>query len=402
MIVGRQPIFDAHRRVFGYELLFRRLEVGGPSDGLPTDVDELVMTPELLFNSVSIGIERLVADKAMFINADRALLTGSLPLLLPPDRVVVEILETVSPDAEVLAGCRRLASRRFTLALDDFAWFDGAEALLELTSIVKIDVLALGPEGVRDTIERCRDFDVRLLAEKVETPDQLAECRALGFDYFQGYLLARPDVVSGRSLDPRAFARLQLVARLLDADSEVEEIEAIIQREPSLAQQLLQLAGIGAEHGMRRSVRTIREAVVLVGRERLQSWAGLMLVIPGGDTSREEATTALVRARMCELLAQPHGPVVAQQAFTAGMVAAFDVLLGMRIEQVVDALPLASDLRSAILGDDSTIGRILADVVDFQLGRPADARRCGRGELALTRAWTEALEWSLDVSKIAA
>lgn len=403
VVVGRQPIFDGRRRVFGYELLFRRLEVGGnASEGLPENVDALVMTPELLFNSVSIGLERLVADKRMFINADRALLTGTLPILLPPDRVVVEILETVSPEPDVIAGCRRLAARRFTLALDDFVWFDGAEPMLELASIVKIDVLALATEELRATIERCRRFDVRLVAEKVETPAQLAECKALGFDYFQGYLLARPDIVAGRSLDPTAFARLQLVARLLDAEGDAREIEALIVREPSLAQQLLQLAGIGAEHGTRRQIRTLRDAIVLVGLERLQSWAGLMLLIPGGDASREEATTALVRARMCELLAAHHGPVVAQQAFTAGMVAAFDLLLGMRIEQVVDALPLAPDLRAAVLGDGSTIGRILADVIDFQLGRLGGRWRCGLGELGLTRAWTEALEWSLDVSRIAA
>lgn len=402
VIVGRQPIFDSTRRIFGYELLFRQLHLGLYGAGPRPEVDELLMTPEVLFNSVSIGIERLVADKRMFINADRALLTGSLPLLLPADRVVVEILETVLPEPDVIAGCKRLAARRFTLALDDFVWFDGVERLLELASIVKIDVLALGHDELRETIDRCKRFDVRLLAEKVETRAQLRECVELGFDYFQGYLLARPDIVSGRSLNPVSFARLQLVAQLLDEECEADQLEAIIQHEPVLAQQILQLAGIGADRGLRREVHTIREAVVLVGTRRLRSWASLMLMLPRGDAEGEGATTALVRARMCELLAQPLGPEVAQQAFTAGMVAAFDLLLGMEIERVVDALPLAAELRAAILAGEGPVGRILADVVDFQLGRMDPADRSRLDHLTLSRAWSEAMRWAVDVSELAA
>lgn len=404
VVVGRQPIFDRSLNVFGYELLFRQLSLEGDvasSSASPT-VDGPLMTPEVVFNSVSIGIDRLVSDKRVFINADRSLLTGSVPLLLPPDRVVVEVLETVLPEPEVIAGCRRLVARRFTLALDDFVWFAGAERLLELASIVKIDVLALDPQQVRSTIARCRQFDVRLLAEKVETSAQLARCVELGFDYFQGYLLARPDVVAGRSLNPDSFSRLQLVARLLDEACEVEEIEAVIHREPLLTQQLLQLAGLGAAHGLRREVRTIREAIVLLGAHRLRGWAGLMLMIPRGDTQREDVSTALVRARMCELLAESLGPLVAQWAFTAGMVSAFDLLLGMEIRRVLDTLPLAADLRSAILGDDSPIGKILADVCQFQLGHLSSANRSGLSTLAMTRAWAEALEWAMQVSRIAA
>lgn len=402
VVVGRQPIFDSGRRIFGYELLFRRLHLGVYGRGSEAPVDELLMTPEVLFNSVSIGIERLVADKRMFINADRALLTGSLPLLLPPDRVVVEILETVLPEPEVIVGCKRLRARRFTLALDDFVWFDGAERLLDLASIVKIDVLALDHDELRATIDRCRDFDVRLLAEKVETRAQLRECVELGFDYFQGYLLARPDIVSGRPLNPSSFAHLQLVAQLLDEECEAEQLEAIIEREPVLAQQILELAGIGADRGMRREVRTIREAVVLAGTRRMRSWASLMLMLPHDDVERESATTALVRARMCELLAQPLGPEAAEQAFTAGMIAAFDLLLGMELERVVDALPLAPALRAAVLLAEGPIGQILADVVDYQLGRVDRAQRSRLDHLTLSRAWSEALRWAVDVSQLAA
>ncbi len=404
VVVGRQPIFDRTLDVFGYELLFRHLTVDGDvlSPSTSRVVDDVLMTPEVLFNSVSIGIDRLVSDRRVFLNADRAMLTSDSPLLLPPERVVVEVLESVAPEPDVLAGCRRLVARRFSLALDDFVYYPGSERLLELASIVKIDVLALEPDEVHETMGRCRAFDVRLLAEKVETAEQLGRCVDLGFDYFQGYLLARPDVVAGRSLDRASFGRLRLVAKLLDEQCDIEEIEAVIHREPLLAEQLLRLAGLGAAHGLRRELRTVREAIVLLGTRRLRSWAGLMLMVPPGRTDREHVGTALVRAHMCELLARPLGPMVSQWAFTAGMIAAFDLLLGMDIHRVLDALPLAADLRSAILGDDSPVGRIVADVVDFQLGRLTSAIRSGTSMYAMTTAWAEALQWAMEVSRIAA
>ncbi len=139
IVVARQAIFDRESQVVAYELLFRSapeadLAGAGLMDGL--------MTAAVLYSSVNIGIENLVGDKLMFCNADRDVLTGRVPMVLPPAQTVVEVLETVACDSEVVDGCVRLLAQGYQLALDDFVWFDGAEQLLELASIVKLDVLA--------------------------------------------------------------------------------------------------------------------------------------------------------------------------------------------------------------------------------------------------------------------
>lgn len=394
VVVGRQAIFDHNRSVIAYELLFRQLAIEVAM--LPSGE---LMTAEVIFNSLSIGVDRLVGDKRAYLNAERNLLTGDGHLLLPPGRVVVEVLETVEPDREVVEGCRRLADRGYRLALDDFVWRDGIEPLLELASVVKLDVLAIDREELPGLMERCRAFDVQLLAEKVETPAQLLDCVELGFDYFQGYLLSRPQIVSGRSLAPDAATRLRLAARLVDDECDVREIEAMVKTSPGLTYQLLELAGIGAAHGTRRQVRTIREAIVLVGSRRLQSWAALLLLVQPGPGSSEVWSTALVRARMCELLAMPDGAGQAGEAFVAGMVSTFDLLLGLDIEEVFDVCTLGDELRRDATGGDSTIGRIVADVIDYQLGMPELASRSGYDDVTLHVAFTEALAWALEVGR---
>ncbi|HUY23322.1 MAG TPA: EAL domain-containing protein [Acidimicrobiales bacterium] len=396
VVVGRQPIFDRDRSVFGYELLFRTL--GGPTAAESAGSLGDQMTADVIFNSVSIGLDRLVGDKTLFCNASRGVLTGVVPILLPPRQTVVEIVETVVAHEEVLAGCARLRDEGFTLALDDVTSLADIERFADLVSIVKIDLRDTEPADLPHLVEHCRRLDVALVAEKVETTDEFNHCEALGFDYFQGYLLARPSEVAGRALDPGRVAQLRLAAHLLDRECPMAELEDIVRRDPAMTLQLLQLAGMGAAGGMRRTVQTVREALVLVGWRRLQSWVSLLLIGGKGQASDEELTTALTRARTCELVAETVDRSLSATAFTAGLLASFDVLLGVPLEDILRDLPLDDGLRRAILDAEGTLGRLVADVADFQVGRSEDAVRSGFEDSTLSSAALKGLMWAVEMT----
>jgi EAL and modified HD-GYP domain-containing signal transduction protein len=398
VVVGRQPIFDRDLSVFGYELLFRPMRITTPTADEAAGAVGDQMTADVLFGSVSIGIDRLVGEKKLFCNASRGVLSGVVPILLPADQTVVEVLECVEPDDEMLAGCRRLRDDGFTLALDDVSRFVDAEPFIELASFVKIDLRATAPADLAQLVEECRRFDAALIAEKVETMEEFRRCEALGFDYFQGYLLARPCQVPGRALDPGRMAQLRIAARLFEKECCIGDLEDIVRRDPAMTLQLLQLASIGSARGMRRTVQTVREALVLAGWRRLQSWVALLLIGGRGQASEEELTTALMRARMCELAAEGVDPSLAETAFTAGMLSSLDLLLGVPLPDVLRDLPLDEELRRAVLEADGPIGELVADVVDFQLGRPEDATRSGLADAILSSASLEALVWSVEMT----
>ncbi|HEY7946645.1 MAG TPA: EAL domain-containing protein [Acidimicrobiales bacterium] len=400
VMVGRQSIFDRDRKVFGYELLFRALSGPTAAEAAGTLGDQ--MTADVMFNSVSIGIDRLVGDKMLFCNASRGVLTGVVPVLLPPDRTVVEVLEAVVPPAEALPGCRRLREEGFTLALDNVSVFDNVERLVELASYVKIDLRATDMAELPPLVDKCHEFDVALIAEKVETQEDFDRCQEMGFDYFQGYLLAQPCRIPGRALDPGRVSQLRIAAHLLDSECPIAELEDIVRRDPVMTLQLLQLASVGAAGGMRRTVRTVREALVLVGWRRLQSWVSLLLICGKGQASEEEMTTALTRARMCELAARSIDPSPSESAFTAGMLSAFDVLLQIPLDEVLRDLPLDDDLRQALLEREGPLGRLVADVADYQLGRPEEATRSGLPDTVLSSTALEALMWSVEMTSAVA
>ena len=174
VVVARQPITDRQGAIVAFELLYR--------PGHPPANNGEDMTAQVLLGALSIGVDRLVGPRWIFCNAERGVLVGEPPVALPPERTVVEVLETVETNDEIVDGCRRLCEAGFTLALDDFVWRDGVERLLELARVVKGDFLAVPRDELRPLVARCREYDVHLLAEKIETAEDLALAQELGFD----------------------------------------------------------------------------------------------------------------------------------------------------------------------------------------------------------------------------
>jgi EAL and modified HD-GYP domain-containing signal transduction protein len=393
VVVGRQSIFDRDHHVYGYELLFRPLDGGAPIGSLSGDL----MTSTVLYSATGIGLDRLIGDRFVFCNADRGLLTGAVPITLPPEQTVVEVLESVTPDEAVINGCRRLVEQGFRLALDDFVWFDGAEALLELAHIVKVDLRITPADELAALMDRLRPYNLKLVAEKVETDEEYQLCLDLGFHYFQGYALARPVVLPGRTLSSSQLGRLRMASALLGRDFEVCELEAIISTEPGLTYQLLQMAGAGGLAGTRRRIRNVRDAFVMVGTRRLQNWIALLSMIDRGSTATEDVTSALTRAKMSELLAAQVAPSDSGLAFTAGMLSAIDVLMGVPSEQVLQTLSLAEELNDAAFTDRTPVGRLVRDVIDHLSAHPAPLRRTGLSEQDFDLAAIRALTWALEV-----
>jgi EAL and modified HD-GYP domain-containing signal transduction protein len=360
VVVARQPIVDLNCEVVGFELLYR------PRDpDLPAASGE-EMTAQVVLGALTIGIDQLVGDKTMFCNAERGVLTGETPITLPPHRTVIEILETVHIDDEAVAGCRALVEAGFRIALDDFEWSPGAERLLEMASIVKIDFLAVPREELPSLVERCRAFDVLLLAEKVETDEDIALARELGFELFQGYAVQRPVIVRGQTIAASALAHVQLAMTMLAEDLDFEQVEEILRREPGLVVQVLQMAAVGSQHGLRRQVRTVREALVLLGTTKIRQWVALTILSSQPGQTTDGVATALVRARMAELLTRRRGGGVPEVAFTAGLLSALDLLLGIDLADLEDTLDIDEELKDGAFRRAGALGALVGEVADYQ------------------------------------
>lgn len=295
--------------------------------------------------------------------------------------------------------CRSLQRRGYALALDDFTPGCPAEALLPYAKYVKIDLLLTPPEQLPALGSRLLSRGLCLLAEKVETADAYAAARAAGCSLFQGYFFCRPTTHALGAVAPRRVAYLRLLAALNQPNVTVAALEAIIKQDASFSYRLLRSAN-SAAFGLRRTVRSIREAVVLIGQDRVRKWASLwaMAGIAAGATP-ELVNITILRARCCELIGQARGGSGnGSDHFLLGLCSLLDVILGQPMAVALDDLPLSADTRAALLGTENPERHLLDAVIAYERGAwDAAAEAAARGGIdhsTTARAYADALTWA--------
>jgi EAL and modified HD-GYP domain-containing signal transduction protein len=361
--IGRQPIFDRDLNVFAYELLFRSSthNSAGSFDG-----DQA--TSQVIVNAfIEIGLDQIVGGARAFINLTRSFVTSNAPLPFPKDRVVLEVLEDIHPDTEVIAGVRNLAAQGYSMALDDFVYDDILKPLIELAQFVKIDLMALSREQLNEHVRLLRSYNVKLLAEKIETQEEFEHCKSLGFDYFQGYFLSKPNIVQGTQLPPNRLAVLQLLPKLQDPDTDTSEIEKLVGQDVALSYKLLRYIN-SAFFALPKKIDSIRQAVVYLGTQSIKTWVTLLVVAGLGNKPAELVIQAMQRAKMCELLAQTAKRKNTEAYFTVGLFSLLEALMDTPLEKILEALPFSEDIRNALLKQEGPYGEALACVIAYEKG----------------------------------
>lgn len=356
--LGRQPILNRDGDAVAYELLFRSGENNAAIIGCHEEA-----TVHVLAQAFSeFGMDTVLGDLLGFINIDAVLLAGDIADVLPPGRVVLELLEHVEITPAVVEHCRRLHGRGFKFALDDILVLTPAhDAILPYISYVKVDVLDMRDEDIVRVTEQLKPYKLQLLAEKVETRERAEFCANLGFHLFQGYYFARPQVLLGKSVSHADIHLLHLL-KLVLADSELREMENVFKKDPKLTYNLLRLVNSVAM-GLRIPISSVGQAIVMLGRRQLQSWLVLLSFAhkAQGKFPNPLVTLAACRGKFMEYTARENGKSrdIQDQAYMAGMMSLMEVLLEMPLAQVAQELNLSADITQAILQREGYLGRLL-------------------------------------------
>ncbi len=393
--VGRQPIFDRDLNVYAYELLFRAGTANAAGE-----VDDTLATSQVVLNTFTeLGLEHIVGEHKAFINLGRDFLLDDSPLPFPKERVVLEILERVEVDEAVIAAVRGFARDGYTVALDDFIYHDTLQPLVDIAHIIKIDVRSLDPAAINTHVQRLHVNGTRLLAEKVETQEEFDSLKAMGFDYFQGYFLERPKVISGRRTPAGRLSVMRLLAHLQQPDVDIADVERLIGQDVSLSYKLLRYIN-SAFFSLPKRVESIRNAVVYLGLGAIKRWVSLLAMSGMDDRPSELLVTALLRARMAELLATAAGYPDREKFFTAGLFSTLDALMEMKMNEILEALPLADDLEAALLRHEGPLGEALACVVAHEHWSWEAVSFGGLSQAAINEAYVEATGWSIDSARL--
>ncbi|MGI5242732.1 EAL and HDOD domain-containing protein [Dactylosporangium sp. CA-139066] len=380
--IGRQALYDERGAVAAYELLFR----DGPDVHHATVRDSAATSRVIVEAFTAFGIEELVGDKPCFVNLTREFLVGELPLPFPPGRVGLELMPGLPVDDDLVAAVAALNAQGHRLALDAFTGDPATSRLLPHVHYAKVDMLAGDRHTIARIVEQCRRIPrIRLVAQRVENHELLELAQRLRFQLFQGHVLSRPHLVTTHALNPTRLARVRLLTELAAEDVDLDRAVATIERDPALAVRILRGVNAAA-NGLKQPVSSIFQAVVLLGIPQVRQWATLMMVadFAGGDES--VLTDAVVRARMCQTVAERRGSHDGATAFTIGLLSAIGDLLGGDAGALTAQLPLTPDVAEAVVHGRGELGAVLGDVRSYQRGGGGDL---GEDLLAALR-WTNA------------
>jgi len=404
LFLGRQPILDREQRLFAYELLFRN-----GSRNFAEVTDGVQATATVIANAFTeLGVEAALGNCRGFINVDEQFLFSDMLELLPRHAVVLEILETVPPTPAVIERCLALKAAGFTLALDDVIQLEPEFAeLLSLVEIVKVDIQPLSRVQLMQLSMKLKPMGKQLLAEKVDTREQMEQCLKLGFTLFQGYFFAKPTIISGKKLDHSQLSLMKLMGLLL-GDAATAELEAALKAEPGLTVSLLRMTNsVGA--GCTEKITSLGHAITVLGRRQLQRWLQLLVFASGSQNgaSNPLLLMAATRGRLMELLAaelRPGDTALADQAFMAGIMSLMPALVGQTITDIVAPLGLTGDVRDALCAGSGTLGALLRIAESSEDGdmlrlTQALAELPGLGPKAINRAQTQALQWANDIGR---
>ncbi len=347
VFVGRQAILDGRLQTHAYELLFRSGLVNGFDGTGDAEATSRVMVNTFL----GMGTEPVLGGKPGFINFPRSLLLDETWKILPKDFVVIEILESIEPDKEVVEACRKLKKKGYKFALDDFVSTKGYAELLDIADYVKVDFRLTDRAVQRELGRDLSRRGIRMLAEKIETREEYAVARGMGYTLFQGYFFTRPVVVTGRDVTGTKSGYLNMMRALQKPELDLREMEALILKDLSLTHKLLRYVN-SALFSRRTSTTNIRDAIVALGEDELRRWLLLMILAQLAVGQPPEAVTiSLARARFCEAVAGKTGNGPRRpDYFLMGLFSLLDLMLGRPLDAALRELKLPEDVTASLLG----------------------------------------------------
>ena len=391
-LMARQPIFNGNIETVAYELLYR---ADNNNNVAVFDFSGSLATINVLLNAfTSIYQKKQLKRVPAFINLTYDLIVNNTLPKLPTNQIVLEILEDVTVTAELIRSVKSLRKKGYTIALDDFLYDDKFVPLLELAHIIKVDVLNMSFEQVSQQVEKLKRYKLILLAEKIETHEMLEHCQKLGFTLFQGYFLAKPEIIQGQTINASQTQTLAIIQELQKPNANANDIEQLILRDPAFAFKLLRIVNSSA-HNLVREINSIVEAINILGIPEVKKWALIIIMTSNQQKSEELVRDLLIRGHMCEQIALASGINNASGYMIAGLISGANALLDIEMNELRSQIPLSREIKTAITEGRGQMGEILHNTINFGRGNWSDISH-EFDEGVYNHAYHESLHWVSD------
>ncbi|MDA3917937.1 MAG: HDOD domain-containing protein [Deltaproteobacteria bacterium] len=367
VFMARHPIFTVEKKVFGYELLFRN----GIENAFP-GIDGNVATSTLLSKIFSpFDFNAILDGKQGLINFTKELILQKIPLLLPKEHFIVEVLENIEPDKDIISALSLFKEKGFAIALDDFVYHKKFHPMMELSTIIKFDIKETSLNNLVDIVEQIKSKynNLTLLAEKIETYDEFELAKEMDFTLFQGYFFSKPEMLSTKSIASSQITKLELINEMGREELNIEKTEELIKNDAAISFKLLRF--INSAYFTRiNPIDTVKEAITFIGIDELRKFIKIIVISDlNSGKPNELVRTCLIRANMCEKFGRIFKTDLTEdELFTLGLFSLMDVMLDCKMEDILEYINFSDKMKAALLENNKEFNKILNIVISIDQG----------------------------------
>lgn len=396
IFIARQGIYDENGKVVAYELLYRN----SMENSYNPLIEDEVSTYKVIENISSFGLDILTNKKRAFVNFSEALIMKDIATLLPKENVVIEVLETVNPSQEIINRLLFLKKLGYCIALDDVVEVEHIIRFIGVIDIVKVDFTLSTSKSRKNIAYICNKYNINMLAEKIETSDDLNEAKELGYKFFQGYYYSKPSIFLGKDIAVKNTSIFMLLIELVKENYDIDKVEYVMKTDIALTYKFLKFIN-SSYFNFLQEIKSIKQAIILIGREELRKWLSILTVVEMSSVNDGYANSIIIRAKFCEEIAKIIYCKDESSAFMVGLFSNIHLMMEKDVDYVVKELPLNAEIKNALLGEQN----ILKDILDLALAyENVDSdkitemrKKLSINEGLLWRLYSKSIEWCSNI-----
>jgi len=384
--VIRLPMLDSKRELFAYEIVFQ-----------DDAEDEATLMRRALATITDGALARLVRGNRTFLRLSHELLMEETDVLQHQPRFGVLLRPEAAADAALVERLARMAQRGCPLMLDagdtTLEFNPAVEPLLKIVQFVRLDASKLDPATLRSRSEYLHARGTHVVAGHVDDHDTYHRCESLPLQAIQGQFLLKPEPVAVPVLAASRLSLLRLMKALQEGNPGPVELGQIVRDDAILSYKLLGCVN-SAYFALPRQLKSVQQAAIFFGAARLRNWIYTMALSGTGDRPPELLRAALIRAHMCEKLAQGMPAEQREMAFTAGLFSLLDAMMEAPMDFVLWHLPLAREISSALLENKGPFATLLEQIRAWEAGNLRGGEVQPQVIRRMAAIYLEATQWA--------
>ena len=359
---ARQGVYNRNKKVEAFELEFY-------DSNIESDKDNENARLQLLCSCGTVGISHFTSNKKAFVQFNEISILEDIPSLLGREVIIVDISQDFILNSETIEALKELKEDGYTICIHDTSDIDKIKEFENLIDIYKINFTMISKEKRIYLKNQISDINNKaiFMASDLDNEEQYIDAIKEGYSYFQGLFFGKYQRIMDKDIAASNVNRFNIIIELLKDNFDVDKVEFIIKSDVGISYKLMRFLN-SAAFSFVQKISSIRQAIMLLGREELRKWLTLIVISEMQVDSNEElSNNTIIRGRLCELICEKISRDKKSHAFIVGLFSNLSEFINKDMESIINELPIDDDIKEALLGKEGNLGNILKLVKAYEV-----------------------------------